>query len=36
MSKGLKTDEKDGKTLSRWFWKNSNGRETVLFLTFMQ
>jgi hypothetical protein len=29
-------DEKDGKTLSRWFWKNSNARETVLFLTIMQ
>jgi hypothetical protein len=34
MPKGF--DGTDGKTLSRWFWKNSNGRETVLFLTIMQ
>lgn len=29
-------DDKYSKALSRWFWKNSNGRETVLFLTNMQ
>jgi hypothetical protein len=29
-------NEKYSKTLSRWFWKNSNVRETVPFLTIMQ
>jgi hypothetical protein len=35
MSKGLKTDEKDGKTLSKRFWKIQM-EVKLLFLTFMQ